>query len=486
MPTVEWDEPPPCKNQPQDLAAWRAYTARRFDDPAVAHQLEAYLHQGRFLTPILRDIEVEILASRLNPADTADPENILLREMTVLWLNILSGRLNRATALALPARPKIETVDTLLTLMEEALAQDSLSPSLIEASRQLQAGQGIRRQVCARLVYRVGPVVRHSLWTEDGFIKHDVVVTDTPPGLTSFSPDYTRLVVETPWIDSGGGPIQLVELKSGQVHNLNDQLKHHHHTGPLGLSVAGWHPDNNHVLVFDQGDDKVAWMNLNSGDYEWLTMNLPEDRPTIRQVTLSPDGDRLICVTDGPDDTSLVKQYDFATEEVTRLATLPTGRAHLKSFRFSPLGDMAAYVVSHGSRKTGLSYALELFNLETYTSTTLIEGHLGRTEPVWSPDGRMIAFVRKSHDEPDVSGANKGRPWQGNIWVASIESGDVQQITYVKGAASQPVWSVDSRFLAFVTHEGEIGLVAVDRPGAIWSIDAMIAHPQFTAIAFVP
>ena len=59
-------------------------------------------------------------------------------------------------------------------------------------------------------------------------------------------------------------------------------------------------------------------------------------------------------------------------------------------------------------------------------------------------------------------------------------------MTFVDGAAYQPVWSADSRFLAFITHEGEIGLAAVDQPGLIWRMGASLDLPQLTSLNFVP
>jgi Tol biopolymer transport system component len=139
-----------------------------------------------------------------------------------------------------------------------------------------------------------------------------------------------------------------------------------------------------------------------------------------------------------------------------------------------------------GQRATGRTYALELFNLSNFTVTTLIEGNLGPTEPVWSPDGRKVAFVRKSLDEPDVTGPGPAQPWQGNIWVALLDSGEIRQVTFIVGAARRPVWSPDSQRLAFITGDGELGLVDIEQPGVIWRLGATVTRPEFTAIAFVP
>jgi Tol biopolymer transport system component len=85
-----------------------------------------------------------------------------------------------------------------------------------------------------------------------------------------------------------------------------------------------------------------------------------------------------------------------------------------------------------------------------------------------------------------VAGVGQGQPWQGNIWVASVPSGEVRQITFVNGAAYRPVWSPDNHFLAFITHTGEIGLASVDQPGLIWRLGTSLTVPQLTSLNFVP
>jgi Tol biopolymer transport system component len=203
-------------------------------------------------------------------------------------------------------------------------------------------------------------------------------------------------------------------------------------------------------------------------------------------VALEPDGNSFIYVVGGPNQEVAISRYDLGSQTITPLTSLDLGPDQLQSFRLSPTGEMAAYVIKKGQRQTGVSYALELLNMRTFARTSLLEGHLGRTEPIWSPDGQKIAFVRKSEDVPDVAGAEQEQPWRGNIWVASIPSGNIQQITSVQGAAYRPVWSADSRFLAFMTHEGEIGLVAVDQPGLIWRLGTSLTLPQLTSLGFVP
>ena len=70
--------------------------------------------------------------------------------------------------------------------------------------------------------------------------------------------------------------------------------------------------------------------------------------------------------------------------------------------------------------------------------------------PAYSPDGRWLAFVRSERD-----GAGKvGKP---QIWVMPTAGGDARKLTDRKLGAAEPVWSADSKRIAYVAREPEEG-----------------------------
>lgn len=485
-PTIAWSESPVCENLPQDLNAWLLYTQNSLTDPTIVAQLSRYLREAKRLDPTFQNLDFNGLLALLHAPETAETSQVILRELTVLWLNILSGRLSQATELEMATQPEIKTVADLIAQLEQSLATGDLPATLLEASRQLQTGQNISRAVCGRLIYRTGSVIRESLWSANGYLERDTPIPNVPVGLSSFSPDYSKLIVETAARDTGGGPLYLFDLKTGDLLNLNQRLGLPDYPGPLGLTIGGWNPDSNRFLILDRNDDKVIWADLKANIFQRISLNQEQGVAPIKHITLSPDGNSIIYVADDVNHKASFRRYDFQSQTVTTLTTLDIDSHQLASFRLSPGGEMAAIVIKKGQRQTGLSYALELLNLTTYARTPLIEGNLGRTEPIWSPDGQKIAFIRKTQDTPDVARADQHQPWQGNIWLASISSGQVQQITFVDGAAHRPIWSSDSRFLAFVTHNGQIGLVAVDQPGLVWQLGTSLNLPELTSLNLLP
>ena len=80
----------------------------------------------------------------------------------------------------------------------------------------------------------------------------------------------------------------------------------------------------------------------------------------------------------------------------------------------SPAGDQFAYVAN-----TNGTLRLVMVDLADGSSDVLIEPDMGMiTKPVWSPDGREIAFLWESPTNP------------ANLWVVDVESGDCRQLTH--------------------------------------------------------
>jgi dipeptidyl aminopeptidase/acylaminoacyl peptidase len=59
----------------------------------------------------------------------------------------------------------------------------------------------------------------------------------------------------------------------------------------------------------------------------------------------------------------------------------------------------------------------------------------------WSPDGRLVAFLRSFEKD--------GRSQPAQIFLLSTDGGDARPLTDMPKGAGEPVWSPDSRSIAF-------------------------------------
>ena len=105
--------------------------------------------------------------------------------------------------------------------------------------------------------------------------------------------------------------------------------------------------------------------------------------------------------------------------------------------RYNFKRDVAGYL---GSKRSHLS----LFDVETKKTETLTSGLDDDGTPSWSPDGRMIAFVRGPVAEPE-------RSRDDDVFVIEARAGaTAKRLTnFIGPDGGRPAWSPDGKWLAF-------------------------------------
>jgi dipeptidyl aminopeptidase/acylaminoacyl peptidase len=91
---------------------------------------------------------------------------------------------------------------------------------------------------------------------------------------------------------------------------------------------------------------------------------------------------------------------------------------------------------------------LFVFNLSDKKMTQITSGDFDDTQPAWSPDGKFVAFVSNRTEEPDAN-------INTDIWIVSAENKDkgntLRQVTTNSAPDQSPAWSPNGKHIAYET-----------------------------------
>jgi len=114
----------------------------------------------------------------------------------------------------------------------------------------------------------------------------------------------------------------------------------------------------------------------------------------------------------------------------------------LSGLTISPDGSKCAFVVNNiepdGDAKWEFKYFNQIYLVPTDGSSApkALTTKEAASQPVWSPDGKQLAFVRAVDNKPQ-------------IFLLSFDGGEPMQLTKFKYGASSPKWSPDGKQILF-------------------------------------
>jgi WD40 repeat protein len=171
-----------------------------------------------------------------------------------------------------------------------------------------------------------------------------------------------------------------------------------------------------------------------------LDPNFEELRLLYSQSAFSPDGKHLAFTAqkDGRDVLYLldvkrrktVKRFDLGLEGVTGPSFSPDGRRIVFSGAQGGITDLYTVEI------TGANFR------------RLTNDRFGDLQPQWSPDGRTIAFASERGDRTNLE-ILRFDQWR--VALYDLETGRVEVIPSQAGLSLNPMWSPDGRSIAYVT-----------------------------------
>ena len=194
-------------------------------------------------------------------------------------------------------------------------------------------------------------------------------------------------------------------------------------------SLPKWSPDGKYFSFLsarNNGKTQVWALNSLGGE----AVKLTDVKQGVKDYAWSPNGKRILLTIMDLDPDDLVEDKNKKKKKrpwvVDRLQFKEDDSGYLDNKR------------TH----------LYTFNMSDKKVTQITSGNFDDSEPAWSPDGKSIAFVSNRTDNPD---ANENS----DIWIVSADNTDkgktLLQLTKNTGMDTSPVWSPDSKSIAYIT-----------------------------------
>ena len=196
-------------------------------------------------------------------------------------------------------------------------------------------------------------------------------------------------------------------------------------------SSPRWSPDNKYLSFKASKGEKAKSQVWNLNRLGGEATQVTSVKQGIDSYDWSPDGSRMLLVIQDPRPADLTEDEDDDEQPLPHVID----RMQFKQ-------DYVGYL----DRRRAHIYVYTPGEEEPVQVTS---GDYDDSDPVWSPDGKSIAFVGDRSENPDL---NYGT----DIWTVSVDGEDhpLVQVTSHPGRDFSPAWSPDGKSIAYVSSTG--------------------------------
>ncbi len=300
------------------------------------------------------------------------------------------------------------------------------------------------------LVIVIGFLTIHYVFhippTATGTPTFTYVTIPTLTATASVSPATQIPVAPTSTLPSSWNQGQIIYLQRN-AKNYNDIYLVD--MAPGGATISLFYQTTNQSYYspwFSRDGSKFVFVDLNKGDtiYKLQTGVQTEIKKVCYSPTFSPDGSEILCGDE--------KGFYFYDSNGVLKRSLIENNATEPAW--SPDGNLIAFAIKNDDKNSSI------WRMDTSGNQRVQLTHEpgDNSSPAWSPDGKWIAY-------------QIGLPGNTDIWIMDRDGGSKRQITNIPGGKSAgPAWSPDGKWLAFVSAQagsvapdyGEIFVVSVE------------------------
>ena len=227
-----------------------------------------------------------------------------------------------------------------------------------------------------------------------------------------------------------------------------------------------WSPDGKRIAFVSERDghvhpirgfptDEIYVMDANGGNQQNLT-NDPHDDSS---PSWSPDGKHIVFDTDRNNDKGHNREIYVMNADGTNQRRLTNNRTEDEEPAWSPDGERIAFSArreGHVVHNLDTTYEIYVMDADGENEQRLTENRNNDWDPVWSPDGKRIAFMAD----------RKGNGENFDIYVMDADGGNQQKLTNHRGYDGSPSWSPNGEQIAFSSNrDGNTEIYVMDAGG---------------------
>lgn len=241
-----------------------------------------------------------------------------------------------------------------------------------------------------------------------------------------WSPNGRQLVVQASEL-AGRTRVVVVDVVTGAARAVAEGIQ------------PTWSPDGSSIAFVDNDpsqDGGIAVIRADGSGRRIVASRLTGGRVGYDRPSWSPDGRRLAVVRSGGDVRG--EQVFVVGADGRGLRRVTREPPATEVFRLEPPAWLDERTLVLSSHRVHADFELYTMRPDGAGRRRLTRNDVDDREPVWSPNGRLIAFTR-------------GREGGAAIWVAAPDGRHARRVSpRATGDSFSPSWSPDGRRLAFV------------------------------------